>query len=173
MADEAKPSLGRGGKLALSAVIAGTLGVGIYGVLRMSSEPTQPQEWSRTSFEAVGDFGSPVTLHKTDAQGIDTDFGEWKGEGLTVRIDYGIYADPLMSYRDRDGYEELTEEIDGRMARIVSFRPSNGGRFAAAHFKAPNVTGGRTANRLTMTVEAAAMVGEDVPLRIIRSLKFK
>ncbi|MDQ3829874.1 MAG: hypothetical protein M3361_11340, partial [Candidatus Tectomicrobia bacterium] len=76
----------------------------------------------------------PAGLSEGREQGIDSSIATWKGEGISILIDQGMFSDPLTSYEGRADYRFDHETIDGRPARIVSFTESNGTRVFAAHF---------------------------------------
>ena len=63
----------------------------------------------------------------------DTAFSEWQGDGLTVRVDYGLFVDPLKSSQRQGGAEVVSETIDGLPATRVSYAQADGTRFTALH----------------------------------------
>ena len=103
------------------------------------------QDWHEI---VVGDliaFASPVPLQPTTAVGTDTAFSEWQGEGITVRVDYGLFVDRLESSQRQDGAEAADETIDGVPARRVSYTRADGTRFTALHF--PDLAAGDNRRR--------------------------
>ena len=74
------------------------------------------QDWHEI---VVGDliaFASPVPLQPTTAVGTDTAFSEWQGEGITVRVDYGLFV-------DRDSAERTRASLERRVARTWIAEP--------------------------------------------------
>jgi len=151
---------------AILAVLFLAVGVVIFNVLLPS------QDWTEVKFNNLLTFRSPVALSKTPDQGIDSSFALWKGEGITVHIDYGLFCDPLTSYTNRPNYKLRMEEINGYAARIVSFEKLDGSHFAAVHFPDLRKLGGGDVKKLTMVVEASQTMGKEIPFKIIRSIKF-
>jgi hypothetical protein len=131
-----------------------------------------PKNWKEVNFEDEFTFSVPVGVSEVDAQGIDSSIGVWKGEDVTIRVDYGLFSDPLTSYSGRPNYEHLAEEIDGRAASIIGFDQSDGNRFVAVHFYDLAERGHAKLRKLTMVVEASQKVGRELSLEIIRSIRF-
>jgi hypothetical protein len=131
------------------------------------------QDWKEIDFGGKLQFSLPAGLAETKEQGIDSRVGRWEGEGITVRVDYGIFSDPLTSYAERPNYRLAAEKIDNRTARVVSFDLNDGKDFIAAHFGGftEEETGERSA--LTIVVETEPGVGSEVASQIIRSVRFK
>ena len=61
-------------------------------------------------------FSIPNTLKKTDARGIDSFAEEYRGNGLTIVFDYGIYSNSFQDWPKETTFEEA--DIDGDSARI-------------------------------------------------------
>jgi hypothetical protein len=59
------------------------------------------QQWHEIAVGQLLVFSSPVELTPASAQGIDSAVGEWHGDGLLVRTDYGLFVDPLTGYQNR------------------------------------------------------------------------
>jgi hypothetical protein len=111
---------------------------------------------------------SPVGLRVTGAQAIDSKAAAWEGSDLQVVVDEGPLADPLTLYEERPDALVTEETIGGRAARVVSFTLEDGAPFAAAHFSAENAA----AAPLTISVTGRGEQGEDVPLQVLRSVRF-
>src|SRR5262245_35942886 len=109
------------------------------------------QEWHKV---LVGDrltFSAPSELKSTSARGADTDFSELHGDDLTVRVDAGLFSDPLTRYQSKPNVRQFDESIDGQRARVVTYDQPDGSRFTAAHFPdLQNAAGG--AKKLTLVV---------------------
>ncbi len=118
-------------------------------------------------------FSSPVELTAASAQGYDTAVGEWHGEDLVVRTDYGLFADPLTGYQKRSNRQTFEESIDGLPARGVAFDEENGTRFTAVHFHDLGPLGAATKNKLTFVVISSGSRTADEALRIVKSIRFR
>jgi hypothetical protein len=114
---------------------------------------------------------SPVQLRPAQAQGVDSNVSAWQDGKLEVVVDEGPYADPLTTYDDRPNAHTADETIGGQPARVVSFPLDDGRQFAAAHFDR-GTGGGVAAGRTTISVTGRDELGGDVPLRIVRSVRF-
>lgn len=131
------------------------------------------QNWKKANFEGEFEFSLPAAMSEAKEQGIDSNVARWEGEGITVRVDYGMFSDPLTSYVGRPNYHLSNEEISKRAARVVSFDQDDGRHLLAAHFH--SLAKGKTADRanLTIVVETEPSVGREVASRIIRSMRFQ
>ena len=131
------------------------------------------QSWKKANFEGEFEFSLPAALSETKEQGIDSSVTRWEGEGITIRVDYGMFSDPLTSYVKRPNYHLSNEEIGNRAARVVSFNQDDGRHLVAAHFH--DLAEGKSANRgkLTVVVETEPSVGREVASRIVRSIRFQ
>lgn len=130
------------------------------------------QDWTTVGVGNVLEFAAPAALERTTAEGADTAFSEWHGDGLTVRVDYGLFVDPLRSSQKQAGAEVVEETIDGLAATRVSFVQPDGMRFTAVHFPDLSATGGGR-NKLTMVVLSPLSRADDAARRIVTSVKFR
>lgn len=96
-------------------------------------------------------------------RGIDSDSQYLQGEGMSVIIDQGPFANSLTSAVGSPDYEERSEEIAGFPARIVFYRnPEDGTYTVAAHIA--------DLNRLTVVVRASESVPRQAANEVIRSI---
>lgn len=130
------------------------------------------KDWKEVDFEGKFKFSVPVSVSAAEEQGIDSSIGLWKGKGIMVRVDYGLYSDPLTSYTDRANYSVRDDEIDGQAARMILFDDIDGRHFVAGHFGELPVGSGSKPRRLTVVVEASQEVGKVIPIKIIESIRF-
>ena len=130
------------------------------------------QGWTTVVVGDVIEFAAPVALERTTAEGADTAFSEWHGDGLTVRVDYGLFVDPLRSSQRQAGAEVVDDTIDGLAATRVSYAQPDGTRFTAVHFPDLAAIGGGR-NKLTMVVLSPSSRPADVALRMVASVKFR
>ena len=132
----------------------------------------QEQGWQTVAVGDVLEFASPVALARTTAEGADTAFSEWQGDGLTVRVDYGLFVDPLKSSQRQAGADVVEETIDGLVAMRVGYTQADGTRFTAVHFPDLSAVGGGR-NKLTMVVLAPSSRSADDVRRMVTSVKFR
>jgi hypothetical protein len=130
------------------------------------------QDWQTVVVGDVLEFSSPVALDRTTAEGTDTTFSEWQGSGLTVRVDYGLFVDPLKSSQRQGGAEVAVETIDGLTATRVSYTQADGMRFTAVHFPDLSAVGGGR-NKLTMVVLSPSSRAAEDARRMLTSVKFR
>jgi hypothetical protein len=110
----------------------------------------------------------PAWVSATGAQAIDSTAAVWQGEGVTVVVDEGPFADPLTRY----AVAATEDTLGGRAARVVAFDREGGGHFAGAHFPGdPGATSGPDAP-LTVAVETSEEVDRETGLAIVRSVEF-
>lgn len=131
------------------------------------------QDWEKVDFEGKFEFSLPAGLSEVREQGIDSSVARWEGEGITVRIDYGVFSDPLTSYGGRPNFRLSDAEIGDRAARIVSFDQSDGKHLVAAHFHGFAKERRTARDKLTIVVETEPSVKREVASRIIRSVRFQ
>lgn len=106
----------------------------------------------------------PASLAKRQDAPIDSATSVFEGNGLTVIVDQGPFADGLDSHAGRPGYRSELRSIAGVPGRLVSYRsPERGTYTVAARLPAPTL--------VTVVVEADLSVPEHVPKGIIESLQ--
>jgi hypothetical protein len=130
------------------------------------------QSWRDVTFAGTLTFSAPVELTPAAVQGADTAFGEWRGDDVTVRIDAGLFVDPLTRYGNRPNVRAFEESIDGEPARGVTFDEADGSRFTAVHFPDLQDTAGG-AKKLTFVVISGPGRPPDDAMRIVRSIRFQ
>lgn len=130
------------------------------------------EQWHEIAVGQLLVFSSPVELTPASAQGIDSAVGEWHGDGLLVRTDYGLFVDPLTGYQNRPNRQEFEESIDGQPARVVAFDQADGSRFTAVHFYDLGRLGAAP-RKLTFVVISSGDRTANEALRIIRSIRFR
>jgi len=113
----------------------------------------------------------PRELERLADHPIDSEFGEWAGEGVTVQVDAGPFADPMTSHTDRPEFRSTTEQIDGRRIPVVTFRDHEGWRVMGAQITDTSAPPSELRQPLTIVVRAREDVGPEVQERILRSIK--
>jgi hypothetical protein len=130
------------------------------------------QGWHAVVVGELLEFSSPVALERTTAEGADTAFSEWHGDGLTVRVDYGLFVDPLTSSQRQGSAEVAKETIDGLQATRVTYLQAGATRFTAVHFADLSAVGGGR-NKLTMVVLSPSSRSADEARRMVTSVRFR
>jgi hypothetical protein len=130
-------------------------------------------EWRQEALSQGITLSVPKSIARQPAHGIDTTVTLMSGNGITVLVDQGPFADPLTAYANRAEYRSTQEVIDGHPFQIVSFVDNNGTHVVAAHFAGIR-TEPSIRDRLTIVVrvEPASVSEEEVAYSIIRSVKF-
>jgi hypothetical protein len=122
--------------------------------------------WDETVPRTFGDIviDLPAAVVEGGATAIDSAANTFEGEGLSVIVDRGPFADRLDSHFGRPDYrEELTEKV-GTVGRTIFFRdPAEHTYTVATHLPAPVF--------LTVVVRADESVPEGVPRHIIESIR--
>ena len=113
-----------------------------------------------------------MSLTRTEDQGVDSKFAIWRGDGISVQIDYGLFSDPLQSYGNRTNAKLVHEEIDGHPARIVSYDRNDDTHFVGVHFPDLRELSAGGLKKLTAVVLTGPEIGADVALNMLRSIKF-
>ena len=113
----------------------------------------------------------PPTLSASLGAAFESPVGVWEGDGITVVVDATMYADELGPASAPPHAVTASEEIGGRPARMVSWDEDDGARVVAARFDAAPGTGSARSG-VTAVVRAAPQVACDIPLRILRSVRF-
>ena len=128
------------------------------------------QEWREVQVGETLTFLAPAGMEPTSARGVDTSFGEWRGHDLIVRVDSGLFVDPLTRYGSQPNVRAWDESIDGRLARIVTFDQADGSRFTAAHFAGLQDPAGRP-SKLTLVVISGDQTADEA-MQVVRSIRF-
>jgi hypothetical protein len=106
----------------------------------------------------------PAFLAKGQGAPIDSAANVFEGNGLTVIVDEGAFADRLESYSGRPEYRAEPMSIAGTTGRLVFFRsPDLASYTLAAHLPAPR--------QVTIVVQAHISVQERIARDIIESLQ--
>jgi len=129
------------------------------------------EDWKEYIFSGKFIISIPPELSEVQAQGIDSDFREWKDKDILVRVDAGLFSDQLTSYEKQNHYRFFNEEIAGQAAKIVSFDKEDGTHVIAAHFTGVDSSSDDRRQKITVWVEASPSVSTEIPLQMIRSIK--
>jgi len=131
-----------------------------------------PIDWKKVEVKNVFAIWLPPTLREEYVSAVDSSVRRWANENIIVHFDLGRFSDPLTLYSQKRAFEMSSEQIDGVTATLVSFHQDNGWYLTAVHF--PDLGKDRFGQtvKLTLVVEAKAIVDKQVPLRIVRSVQF-
>jgi hypothetical protein len=98
-------------------------------------------------------------------QGVDSYVGEFVGDALTLKFDFGAYSNTLKD-RKKPAYVVIHESIDGFRAKVVSPRTPGHG-ITAVYFS--NV--GRK-NMLCLWGDDLSATQQELALRIFETIQF-
>lgn len=98
-------------------------------------------------------------------QGIDSQVGEFVGDGATLAFDFGWYSNPLAD-DDDENHSVSYEVINGRKAKLVT--PKSGGTITGAYF---GDLEGR--NSLSISGENLTPAQQETALAIFRTIQIK
>ena len=139
------------------------------GQLDHSADPAD--RWQTTRLRDVLELSLPATMSASDEHALESPTGMWESDDMTVLVDATMYADDLTSQSASPGAKTAIEHIDGRPARIVSYEEANGTRVTAANVGSSQPTTSSPAG-LTIVVRGDPPADPDIPLQIIRSVRF-
>ena len=138
----------------------------------MSAPASMDPGWVTVDVDGKFTFSLPQSLVPAEQRSVDSLVRRWEGEELAVHLDYGRYADPLIFYRRKKGCREATEQIDSHPVFVVEFERDDGWRFTAVHFSDLGSDPFGQTIKLTVVAESGPSIEKDIPLRIVRSIKF-
>jgi hypothetical protein len=164
------------GLLALAAILLTTESlstVGCSSALNNAVKP--PNGWIKVEAGAFSIYAPPGwELHKQE--GIDSYVGEFAGNGVVLRFDFGEYSNSLGEFREPT-YVIAQEFIGGYKAKIVSPRTPGHG-VTGIYF--PRVTDSSSHSVLGQRPDSLCMNGQDLTdtrqelaLKIFRTIRFK
>ncbi len=94
---------------------------------------TVPDGWHLLD---AGDFTiyAPAKWDFHKLQGIDSYVGEFVGDGVRLKSDYGLYSNSIPAEAKEPAYTIVEEKIGGHLARIVSSKTTGHG-ITAIYFR--------------------------------------
>lgn len=98
-------------------------------------------------------------------QGIDSQIGEFVGDGTKLMFDFGWYSNPLAD-DDDEKYAVSYEKINGRRAKVVT--PKAGGKITGVYFG--DLDNG---NKLEISGRNLAPAQQKTALAIFRTIRIK
>jgi hypothetical protein len=130
-----------------------------------------PEGWSRV--EVAGEFSLalPPKLKAVPTAGADSLVHRFRGEGLTISIDYGRYSNPLTNLSGNDLVRNVVR-VDGRSAELVTLEETDesAGLVYTAALHVPEV--GRPRVKFTLVAQAASEEARDRGVLVAMSLRF-
>jgi hypothetical protein len=129
-------------------------------------------QWQTARLGDVLELSIPAGMSVSEAYAFESPTGMWEGDDMTVLVDATMYADDLRSQSASPRAKTATEHIDGRPARIVSYEDDNGTPVIAAHVMPLQAATGAAPAGVTVVVRGGPLAAPDIPLQIIRSLRF-
>ena len=162
--------------------------IGILTVLLLSSaigclsEHRAQAQLPQASGEGnVGTFPAPATWHKVDAgpfaisappgwefhqlQGVDSFVGEFVGDNIVLRFDFGGYSSPLKREK-KPAYVVIHKSIGGRRAKVVSPRTPGHG-ITGVYIRDVG-----DSNALTLFGQDLTSSQQELALKIFETLRF-
>jgi hypothetical protein len=139
------------------------LTVGCWSVPKHAATP--PNDWLKLEAGAFSIY-APAGWEFHKRQGIDSYVGEFAGNGVVLRFDFGRYSNPL-DKEHGPTYIVTKEVVGGYRAKIVSPRTSGHG-ITGVYFR--RVTG---SNRLCLWGEDLTETQQELALQIFRTIRFR
>jgi hypothetical protein len=153
------------GLLVLAAILLATESLSTVGCSSVSQKGAPPiSGWLTVEAGAFSIYAPPGwEFHRL--QGIDSFVGEFVGDGVVLRFDFGSYSNALDEAHEPT-YLVAHESIGGHKAKIVSPRiPGHG--ITGIYF--PEITRG---NRLCLYGQNLTDAQQELALRVFRTIRF-
>jgi hypothetical protein len=127
-------------------------------------ESTAPADWSKVDVGAFSIF-APSGWKFRQLQGIDSYVGEFIGDGVVLRFDFGGDSNPLKEEKE-PAYVVAHKSIAGLRARIVSPKTPGHG-VTGIYF--PKTFG---SNKLSLFGQDLSAAQQELALRIFETIRF-
>lgn len=127
------------------------------------SEAT-PHNWKYFRYGSL-EFRAPAGVEPQPGAAFDSPAIQYSGEGITITIDTGPFADPLTRYQGHADYRRISDQVGGRSANIVSFS-SDGSHVVAARLAPDDV------EAITFVIHLKKEVSDEIAFKILRSVRF-
>ena len=151
------------------------MGAAILVVLALSacsSTTTAPRAytplagWVQINAQGHFTFWMPSTMSEELVRGTDSYVGQWSGDGLYVKFDYGMYSGGIDSRIQDIPHTEVSDSASGRAGTIVTYT-EDGAQIATLYVRQVNEQ-----DRLTFTAGNSSVGTLEIPLTIVRSVRF-
>jgi hypothetical protein len=127
---------------------------------------TPPAGWVQVNAQGHFTFWTPNTLVEEQVQGTDSYVGQWSGSGLYVQFDYGMYSGGIDSTIQALPHTEVSDSASGRAGTIVTYADDG------AHIATLYVPHVNEQDRLTFTAGSSSAGTLEIPLTIVKSVRF-
>lgn len=127
--------------------------------------------WRRIDLQDFS-FYLPRGMKDKKVRGIDSFVREYRGGGVRLAIDYGMYSDDLRSMEGKPGFRAEWVSISGERAKVATCRWGKS-YVAAVYF--PNLGGDAASGitKLTFYAESRSAGGQEEALKVFQSIKFR
>lgn len=129
-----------------------------------------PADWVQVNARGDFTFWLPNTVVEQKVQGVDSYVGVWKGSGLDVSFDYGMYSGGLDSRISTRPHTETVDDSSGRQGAIVTYVDDEGNHVAELDVRDP--APGQTPDNLTFDASSGSASDADTCLLIVKSVRF-
>lgn len=129
-----------------------------------------PADWVQVEARGYFTFWIPNTLVEQKAQGTDSYVGLWKGSGLEVSFDYGMYSGGMDSRISARPHTEAVDDSSGRRGTIVTYVDDE--RNHVAMLLVRDLGPGQTPDNLTFDASSGSASDADTCLLIVKSVRF-
>jgi hypothetical protein len=151
--------------LVLAALLLATESLSAVGCSSASNKTTAPTSgWLKIEAGAFS-INAPPRWEFHQRQGIDSFVGEFAGDGVVLRFDFGRYSNPLDEAHEPT-YMVEHESIGGHRAKIVSPRVPGRGT-TGIYF--PEITDG---NKLCLYGQNLTEAQQELALKIFETIRF-
>ena len=108
------------------SLVAFLIGLGASSILGPSQlqaapKPNIPTTWKRFNLDYFSFYG-PDDLKDLNSEGIDSSVWHFRNQRMTLAFDYGMYSNDLADSADEPQYREKWFRVDGRAAKVATFR---------------------------------------------------
>jgi hypothetical protein len=124
-----------------------------------------PRNWKYFRYGRL-EFLAPAGVEPQNVAAIDSPANQYSGEGITIIVDTGPFADPLTRYQSYADYRHIGDQVGGRSANIISFSSSDGSHVFAARLTPDD------AEAITFAIYLKKGVSDEIALKILRSVRF-
>ena len=129
-----------------------------------------PADWVQVEARGYFTFWIPNTLVEQTVRGTDSYVGLWKGSGLEVLFDYGMYSGGMDSRISARPHTEAVDDSSGRRGTIVTYVDDEGNHVAELLVRDPGP--GQTPDNLTFDANSGSASDADTCLLIVKSVRF-
>jgi hypothetical protein len=90
----------------------------------MAQKLPVPRGWKRVT-ACQFSFLLPESMRDTTTRGIDSCLAGYEGDGISVRLDFGVYNGPISKQDSMKNYRKSVLSINGRKARLITYEGAN------------------------------------------------